>query len=80
MQWQTCAIELRPLAEDRKPMQYKQEFIIPLLEKERLGSGGFGRVYKVKLAASHQTIYKPQNVSSALIMSSRSQDLARNGA
>jgi len=66
-QWQTMAVEL----EGAKPSDlntvhhYNAQWIIPFVEKHKVGSGGFGDVYKVKLAPSHQKIYELPSVGAS---------------
>ncbi|OCK78536.1 kinase-like protein [Lepidopterella palustris CBS 459.81] len=63
-QWRTLAVELQPLKADKgitSHQHYATEWIVPFVEKKEIGHGGFGKVFRVRMAPNHQTIYKLPN-------------------
>jgi hypothetical protein len=65
-QWQTLAVEFAPRPKggqgNRNPA-YRAKHALPLTDIQQVGAGGFGMVYRVKVKASHQKVYRLANVS-----------------
>ncbi|KAF2503365.1 kinase-like protein [Lophium mytilinum] len=63
-QWQTLAMEFPPPPQgghgNRHPA-YSSKYVLPLDDIKLVGTGGFGKVYMVKVKASHQKVYKLAN-------------------